>query len=182
MTKSTTAATEVAQSRSITAVPQGIGKQMLVLAAELAAYQEAPSHMAEVREALPASNAGLASQAWAFRENVARAYEAARVVAFDIGWTAVTAQTGIERGDLVEVTHRVRVGPLNLSGDNDYTVETERLEVQSLALNGPRAEDFHFSLQGVRLLKSGKPGKVPVQVPVQVGQRVLVLKAASSAG
>lgn len=181
MNKSTTASAGAPESRIITKVPQATGKRLLVLAAEMAAYQEAMTHMTEVREALPATNAGLASQAWAFRENVARAYEAARVEAFEIGWTAVTAQTGIKRGDLVEITHRVRVGLLNLSGDNDYTVATERLEVQSLTLNGP-AEDFHFSLQGVRLLKSGKPGKVTVQVPVQVGQRTLVQKAVSAAG
>ena len=180
MKKSITASAVAPESRIITKVPQDIGKRLLVLAAEMAAYQEAMTHMTAVREALPATNAGLASQAWAVRENIARAYETARVEAFDIGWTAVTVQTGIKRGDLVEMTQRVRVGPLNLSSDNDYTIETERLEVQSLTLNGP-AEAFHFSLQGVRLLKSGKPGKVPVQVPVQVGQRAMVLKAAPAA-
>lgn len=181
MKKSTTASAGAPKSSIITKVPQDIGKRLLVLAAEMAAYQEVMVHVTEVREALPATNASLASQACAFRENVARAYEAARVEAFEIGWTAVTVQTGIKRGDLVEITHRVRVGPLKLSGDNDYTVETERLEVQSLTLNGP-AEGFHFSLQGVRLLKSGKLGKQAVQVPVQVGQRTLVVKAASAAG
>lgn len=181
MTKTTTASAGATESRIIAKVPQAIGKRLLVLAGEMAACQEAMTRMTDVREALPPTNANLASQAWAFRENVARAYEAARVEAFEIGWAAVTAQTGIKRGDLVEITHRARVGPLNLSGDNEYTIETERLEVQSLTLNGP-AEDFHFSLQGVRLLKSGKPGKMVVQVPIQVGQRTLVQKAASATG
>lgn len=158
--------------QAISPASQEVALQLAALSDQMRSYTLALEQLNDVE--MPAFNADLVQQLRTLRENAGRAFEALRVQAFQLGWAEVTRHTGIQKGNLVEVAYKKRIGLLTLTKPSEYVMESERLQVESLTLSQEK-DGFVFSLQGPRLLKTGKPGKAMVQVPLQAGLTATIL-------
>jgi hypothetical protein len=158
-------------STRIGAVPKAAASRILARVQEVQGYQAMLAHLDPLADAVPRTNAALASQVRDLRQQVLAACDTARDNASSQAWALLQAQTGVARGNLVALQYPHTAHLLDAAPE----VKEERFEVQSLSVAGPTADSFYFELQGTRLLKNGQPGKTPVSVPVRPGLTVTVL-------